>query len=56
MDNVNVLVKNHLNLADRADLENATADTVNLKALVDYLAMMCDVEIPTEEGNDVSEI
>lgn len=57
MPNENVLYRNHMNLADRADLENATADAVGIKAIIDYLAMMCDVEIPTEDGDgNVSEI
>ena len=41
-----------------AALENAEAKAVRNAANIDYIAMMADVEIPTEEegGNDESEI
>ena len=52
----NIYKKITMALEDKADLENAKADAVNLKAIIDYLAMMCDVEIPTEEDNNESEI
>lgn len=44
--------------AEQAALENAEALTVANQANIDYLAMMTDVEIPTEDGgvSDESEI
>jgi len=56
MNNENVLKRITMNLADKADLENALALVNNLNAIVDYVAMMADVEIPTEEDNNESEI
>lgn len=37
------------NIADAVRLENAQAQAEINKANIDYLAMMTDVEIPTEE-------
>ena len=48
-----------MNPADQAALENAEAQAEVNKANIDYLAMMTDIEIPTEEMegmNDESEI
>ena len=56
MNNENALKLLTMNLADKADLENALALVNNLNAVVDYVAMMADVEIPTEEDNNESEI
>ncbi len=44
--------------ADQAALENAEAQATKNAANIDYIAMMTDVEIPTEEeGNeDESEV
>lgn len=33
-----------------SELENADAATLRNAANIDYLAMMADIEIPTEEG------
>ena len=52
----NIYKKITMNLADKADLENALALVNNLNAIIDYVAMMADVEIPTEEDNNESEI
>lgn len=42
---------------DQAMLENAEAQAEINRANIDYIAMMTDVEIPTEEdGNNESEI
>lgn len=44
---------------EQAELENAQAQAEINKANIDYIAMMTDVEIPTEEMegmNDESEI
>lgn len=43
-------------LHERALLENAEAEVDNNAAKIDYIAMMCDVDIPTEDENDVTEI
>ena len=43
--------------ADQAALENAEAQAAKNAANIDYIAMMTDVEIPTEEVNeDESEV
>ena len=43
--------------ADQAALENAEAQAELNKATIDYIAMMADIEIPTEEvSNNESEI
>ena len=45
-------------LKERSDEENARAAADRNKANIDYIAMMCDVEIPTEneEVRDEQEI
>lgn len=44
-------------IAERKDYENTCASVENQMAYIDYIAMMCGVDIPTEEegANDVSE-
>ena len=44
-------------IRDKRALENATATNATLKANLDYVAMMADVDIPTEgvENNVVPE-
>ncbi len=39
-----------------SDDENARAEAEQNKAKLDYLAMMCDVEFPTEEGGNDNEL
>jgi len=51
-----VLKKNRMDLAERADLENAIAKAMTNAAIIDYVAMMADIEIPTEEEEDESEV
>ncbi len=41
--------------ADQAELENAKAQAAKNAANIDYIAMMTDVEIPTEEEGDADE-
>lgn len=41
--------------ADQAELENAKAQAVKNASNIDYIAMMTDVEIPTEEEGNVDE-
>ena len=48
---------NSMTPAEMALLENAEAQTEANKANIDYLAMMTDIEIPTEEeGGYESEV
>ena len=44
------IIKRPGNLSEAARLENAEAQAEINKANIDYLAMMTDVEIPTEEN------
>lgn len=37
---------------ERSELENADAAAMKNKATIDYIAMMADIEIPTEEENE----
>ena len=41
--------------ADQARLENSEAQAVRNAANIDYIAMMTDVEIPTEEEGETDE-
>ena len=45
-----IIVNRRLSPKERAELDNAQAAAVRNAANIDYIAMMCDVEIP-EEGN-----
>lgn len=47
-----LLKRRRLDLSDLADLENAEAIAAKNAANIDYIAMMADIEIPTEEGID----
>lgn len=47
-----LLIRNKMDLHDKAMFENAQADNIKNKAIIDYIAMMVDVEIPTEEEVD----
>ena len=51
------IIINNGSIADKRALENANADNVMLKANLDYVAMMTNVDIPTEgvENNVVPE-
>ncbi len=42
-------------LSDVAELENARARAARAEGLVEYVAMMADVELPEEEEQDVPE-
>lgn len=44
--------RNKMDLHEKAMLENAEADNVRNAANIDYIAMMADIEIPTEEEED----
>ena len=56
------IIKRPGSLSEAARLENAEAQAEINKANIDYIAMMTDVEIPTEEtegtegGEDESEV
>lgn len=41
-----------MDLHEKAMLENAEANTLVNAAKIDYIAMMTDVEIPTEEDEN----
>lgn len=52
-----ILKRRTMSPAEQASLENAEAQAEMNKANIDYIAMMTDVEIPTEEGsNDEPEV
>lgn len=53
--NDNVFVKRRSDIAEMADIENALALSSNLRAMLDYVAMMADIELPEEDEN-VTEI
>lgn len=40
---------------ERSELENADASAMKNKATIDYIAMMADIEIPTEEEENEHE-
>lgn len=49
-----VLVRNKMDLADKAVLENTIAENARLKAMLDYNIMMGNIEDPDaeEEGEE----
>ena len=47
--------KSTLSIADRRRLENLEAQAETNAANIDYVAMMCDVDMPNEDGGEVSE-
>lgn len=47
-----ILIKHVLTPAAQALLENTEAQAAQNKAIIDYIAMMTDVEIPTEEEGE----
>ena len=51
-----IVKKRTMSPAEQANLENAEAQAEVNKANIDYIAMMTDVEIPTEEVSDEPEI
>lgn len=44
------MINKSLTPAERAKMDNAASQAQQLEAKLDYIAMMTDVEIPTEEG------
>ena len=46
------VVINQGSIADKRALEKAIADNATMKANLDYVAMMADVDIPTEGGEN----
>lgn len=50
---MNIRKTNSTSLNEKALLENAMAQAETNAANIDYLAMMADIEIPTEEGTEV---
>lgn len=47
-----IIINRNMKPQDRARLDNATAAAERNAANIDYLAMMSDIDIPTEEGYD----
>ena len=47
-----VLVRNKMDLVDKAVIENTIAENARLKAMLDYNIMMGNIEDPDEEGED----
>lgn len=43
------VIRNTNNIAEKRAAERINADNANLKANLDYVAMMADIDIPTEE-------
>lgn len=43
------VIRNTGNIAEKRVSERINADNAKLKANLDYVAMMADIEIPTEE-------
>lgn len=50
-----VLVRNKMDLADKAVLENTIVENARLKAMLDYNIMMGNIEDPDEEEGDEDE-
>ena len=47
------VIKYQQNLGERKDIQNAIAEQVSQKATIEYIGMMCDVDIyGDEEEND----
>ena len=49
------MAKSTLTPAERRELDNLRAESAKNKAHTDYLAMMCDVEIPEPENEEMTE-
>ena len=47
--NVKIIINKGMSPKDRADLDNAQAAAQRNADLIEYLAMMTDVDIPTDE-------
>lgn len=43
--------KTEIPIFDKITLEQAQADIEKTNALIDYISMMSDIEIPTDEGD-----
>ena len=49
------MAKSTLTPAERRELDNLRAEAAKNKAHTDYLAMMCDIEIPEPENDENAE-
>lgn len=49
---MSLVTRNKMDLHEKAILENAQADNAKNAANIDYIAMMADIEIPTEEDEN----
>ena len=45
------IIRRPRNLQEQAETENSIAQNYKNKANIDYIAMMADIEIPTEDNN-----
>ena len=50
------IIRNRVNPAEQAVIENAIAETQRNADIMEYIAMMTDVEIPTEEDQYEQEV
>lgn len=50
-----MVIKSKLTPAERRAFDNLMATSARNEALTDYIAMMCDVELPTFENEETSE-
>ena len=53
--NVKIIINKGMSPKDRADLDNAQAAAQRNADLIEYLAMMSDIEIPTDEEGSENE-
>lgn len=49
------IIRSKSDIATQRSTERINADNTKLKANLDYVAMMTDVEIPTDENNNGTE-
>ena len=52
---MSLLVRNKMDLADKAVLENTIAENARLKAMLDYNIMMGNIDDPEEEEDEDDE-
>lgn len=48
------IIKNKESIIDKRALERTVAENAQLKANLDYVAMMSDINIPTEDTSEVT--
>lgn len=50
-----LITRNHEDLHEKALRENAVAAADELRALLEYVMMMCDIELPVESEDEDEE-